>query len=416
VLFLAPRASLLETIVLTCCCGSHSVRFMWNVIECHRKSGRCALPASVWQVVVLMSLFIAPLSGFSAEVEGLYEAESQVYSQKRSERATAMVAALAEVLVKVSGQRDAALQKGVAQAIRRPAKFLQQYRYRALSAEQREQAAQKLVEQSGAGGDPQIVFFRFDKTAVDKVLRDNGLPVWGATRPATLAWLAVQSEGNRYLVGNDSKEEVKALLKDEAQRRGLALLLPLMDLEDQRNLGFADVWGGFREPILQASIRYRTESVLVGRMFRTLEGEWQAQWTLLEGQQIESWGSAGVLPAEVIDEGISGAIEVLAARYAPVVGEKTGLLPVTVVDVRTLRDYARVTQYFESLQQVGHVQVARVDADQVTFELDVEGGPEAIAQTIALGNVLQRYQPLASTDDMLISWTQRNTQTYQLLP
>jgi hypothetical protein len=363
-----------------------------------------------------LMLAMLPLVGMAAEVSGLYAAESQVFSQKRSERATAMVSALAEVLVKVSGRRDAALLPGVAQATRSPGKFLQQYRYRALSAEERERALQEAAANNVKAADPQIVLFRFDKAAVDKVLRDNDLPVWGATRPATLAWLAVQDEGNRYLVGNDSLEPARELLTREAQRRGLALLLPLMDLEDQQSLSFADVWGGFRDPILRASARYRTESVMVGRMYRTNSGEWQAQWTLMEGPQIQSWAAAGVLPAEVIDEGVSGAIEVLASRYAPVAGELAGLLPVTVVDVHSLQDYARVTRYLQSLQPVGQVQVARVEADQVTFELAVKGGPDAIAQTIALGNVLQPYKPSSAANGELVQWAERNTQTYQLLP
>lgn len=369
-------------------------------------------------VVLLASLLLAlPMAGVAAEVKGLYEAELQVFSQKRSERATAMLAGLAEVLVKVSGRRDAAQVKGVARAIRRPAKFLQQYRYRALSDEQREQALQEATLDGVTGAEPQMVVFRFDQAAVDKLLRDNGLSVWGATRPSTLAWLAVQDEGQRYLLGSDSLEPARELLTREARRRGLALLLPLMDLQDQRALPFADVWGGFRDPILRASARYRTESILVGRMYRNTGGEWQAQWTLLESGQTQSWSAAGALPVEVIDEGVSGAIEVLASRYAPVAGEQTGLMPLTIVDVRTLRDYARVTQYLESLQQVEHVQVSRVEADQVTFELDVEGGPEAIAQTIALGHVLRPYQALpADANGELMNWAQRNTQTYQLLP
>ena len=398
--------------VLTWRDGSHSVRFMWKSISCDNNLlGRLVRLAACLLVVAML-----PSASMAAEVSGLYAAEAQVFSQKRSERATAMGAALAEVLVKVSGQRDAALVQGVVQATRSPAKFLQQYRYRALSDEQRERALQEAAANNLTGTDPQIVLFRFDKTAVDKVLRDNGLPVWGATRPMTLAWLAVQDEENRYLVANDSVELTRELLTNEAQRRGLALLLPLMDLEDQRSLSFADVWGGFRDPILRASARYRTESVLVGRMYRTVSGEWQAQWTLLEGQQTQSWAGAGVLPAEVIDEGVSGAIEVLASRYAPVAGEQAGLLPVTVIDVRSLSDYARVTRYLKSLQRVGNVQVARVDADQVTFELDVEGGPDAIAQTIALGNVLKRNQSQLAANGELMNWAERNTQTYQLLP
>lgn len=397
--------------VLTWRGGSHSVRFMY-------KSDRWVnfmvspLRSARW----LLAVLLLPSVGLTAEVSGLYEAEVQVFSQQRSERATAMAAALAEVLVKVSGQSDAAQLPGVVQATRSPAAFLQRYHYRALSDQRREQALQEAAVAGLTAADPQLVLFRFDKAAVDRVLADHQLPVWGATRPATLAWLAVQDTEQRYLLAADSIQPVAELLTREARRRGLALLLPLMDLEDQRSLSFADVWAGFRDPILQASARYRTESVLVGRMFRNPGGDWQAQWTLLEGQQTQSWASAGVLPVEVIDAGVSGTIEVLASRYAPVAGELAGRLPMTVVAVRSLEDYARVTKYLRSLQQVGQVQVTRVDADQVSFELEVEGGPDAIAQTIALGHVLQRYQPRLSATGGSAVWAERNSQTYQLLP
>jgi len=403
-----------EIVLLTWRDGSHSVRLMW------KSKGYVVIAKvkirGVGIVLLAGLLMVLPIAGMTAEVSGLYEAEVQVFSQKRRERATAMAAALSEVLVKVSARRDAAQLEGVAQSIRRPARFLQQYRYRALPEAQREQALEEAALNDVSGADPQIVLFRFDKAAVDKVLRDNVLPVWGATRPATLAWLAVQDEGRRYLLGADSPEPVRELLVREAQRRGLALLLPLMDLQDQQALPFADVWGNFREPILQASLRYRIESILIGRMYRTASGEWQAQWTLLEGGQTQSWAAAGALPTEVVDEGVSGTVRVLASRYAPVAGEQADLLPVTIIDVRTLRDYARVTHYLKSLQQVEHVQVTQVDADQVTFELDVEGGPGAIAQTIALGHVLKRYQPLMAANGELTGWTKRNMQTYQLLP
>ena len=392
---------------LTCRSASHSVRFMSKTMICG--------------CLALLLVGLIPVTAFSAEVSGLYESEVLVHSQKRSERAQAMAAALAEVLVKVSGRSNVAQRDDVAQAIRRPASLLQQYRYRALPDEVREQELASLEPAARSGAEPQTLYFRFDKNAVDKVLHDHGLPVWGSTRPATLAWVAVQDENERYLVGSASTAPLRQLLEQEARRRGMALLLPLMDLEDQRALRFGDVWGGFRDPILRASTRYQPESVLVGRLFRPLGGEWQAQWTLLEGGQIQSWGREGALPAEVIDQGVTGAVKVLAARYAPLTGDQSvGLLPLTVTEVRNLSDYARVARYLQSLQQVEQVQVLQVEADRITFELDAKGGAEGIAQLIALGNVLAPYQ--ASANDAgaaLPAWQSaqvRHGQIYRLIP
>ncbi len=360
---------------------------------------------------LLLILICLPVSSFGAKVSDLYKAEVQVFSQKRSERSLAMISALAEVLAKVSGQRDAVQVGDVAKAVKRPARFLQQYRYRALS----DADLQRELETSKPGSAPQMVLFLFDKAAVDKVLRENGLPVWGATRPATLVWLAVEDEGRRYMVGSDSVEPLREQLQREAHRRGLAMLLPLMDLEDQRALSFADVWGGLRDSIDAASRRYRAEAVLVGRLYRPYGGEWQGQWTLLEGGFLQSWRGVGVLPTELLDEGVAGAVDVLASRYAPAAGQQqAGFLPVTVTDVRTLDDYARVSHYLKSLQQVSRVHAARVEADRITFELDVQGSPDSFSKTVSLGNVLVPYKSLPG--ETSVGWASTFSQVYQLLP
>ena len=363
---------------------------------------------------LFLVVVVFPAVSFAARVSGLYEAEVQVYSQKRSERSLAMISALAEVLAKVSGKRDAALADGVAQAVQKPDRFLQQYRYRALSDEDR---ARELAT-AEPGADPQIVLFRFDKAAVDKLLKESGLPVWGSTRPATLVWLAVEDEGRQYMVGSESSEPLREQTLQEAHRRGLAVLLPLMDLEDQAALRFTDVWGGNRESIERASRRYSTESILVGRLYRPRGGEWQAQWTLLGERFIQSWRGFGVLPLELLDSGMAGTLDVLASRYAPAGGQQQeGLLPVTITDVRTLNDYARVTKYLMSLQQVSHVQIRRIDADRITFDLDIQGGPESFMTTVSLGNVLAAFKPLpGDSGKEPANWSSSYSQVYQLLP
>jgi len=362
---------------------------------------------------LLLILACLPASSFGAKVSGLYEAEVKVFSQKRSERSLAMISALAEVLAKASGQRDAFKVGNVSKAAKRPARYLQQYSYRALSDEER----QRDLDSANPGAEPQIVLFRFDKAAVDKLLRDNDLPVWGSTRPATLVWLAVEDEGRQYMVGSDSIEPLRKQLLRESRRRGLAALLPLMDLQDQGALSFSDVWGGLSDSINQASLRYKAEAVMVGRLYRPRGGEWQGQWTLMENGTLQSWRGVGVLPGELLDEGVAGAIDVLASRYAPAAGLQTGFLPVTVTSVRNLDDYARVSRYLKSLQQVSQLHTSRVEADRITFELDMRGSPESFSKTVSLGNILTPYQALpGETGEAAVSWASSFSQVYQLLP
>ena len=330
---------------------------------------------------LLLAVSLMPSGLLAAEVKGLYEAEMLVPDQSRSERGLAMSAALAEVVAKVSGQRDARLQPKVSRAIARPARLLQQYRYRPLPAD--------VSADAMPGDDPQQIFFRFDKQAVNRLLRDSGLPVWGATRPSLLAWVAVEDGGRRYLLGADDAEELRSLVEEEAKRRGLPLVLPLQDLQDQQRVQFADVWGRFREPVLQASRRYHPEAVLMGRLTRLPDDSWRADWWIAEGTDSENWQVEGVLPVEVVAEGMATALDWLAGRYAgQALAGEAGQLLVTVRDVEGLADFARVEQYLQSLQQVEQVSARQIDAGRVDYVLTLEGSPEGIAQTIALGRLL----------------------------
>jgi hypothetical protein len=136
---------------------------------------------------------------------------------------------------------------------------------------------------------------------------------------------------------------------------------------------------------------------------------------LLEGEFLQSWRDVAVLPTELLDEGVAGAVDVLASRYAPASGiQQAGFLPVTVTDVRNLDDYARVSRYLQSLQQVSQVHASRVEADRITFELDVEGSPESFSKTVSLGNVLTPYRSLPG--EASAGWASSFSQVYQLLP
>jgi hypothetical protein len=321
----------------------------------------------------------------AAIVDGLYEAEILVQSQSRSERDQAMSKALAQVFQKVSGRSNAQTLPGIADAISNADRYLQQYLYRG------QHETQYPIPQ--ADPDSQLAWFRFDEQAVNGVLRDNNLPVWGRTRPATLVWLGVEQNGSRYMLGSDSAEELRDLLEYEAQRQGMALVLPLLDLQDQRTLSFADLWGNFQDSILNASSRYQAEAVLVGRISLSSSDVWLGRWTLYESGRNVSWQSQGTYPDEVLSTGVAGTVEKLADVYAQSYsGESPGAVLLAVTGVTSLKDYARVTTYLKSLELVKDIQPTTITNDSARFRLSVRGNAESLAQTIKLGSVLQEEQ------------------------
>ncbi len=337
------------------------------------------------RIFIRLVLWFGLLVGQSvnaAIVDGLYESQQLVTSQGRDERQTAMGLALAEVLAKVSGRLDVTGAPGIAPVLEQSANYVQQYRYR---------SAEGQLAADGAA--QQWIWFRFDEKAVNGVLRKNGLPVWGRTRPATLVWLALEQGDGRYMLGGDTMKDIREVLEREARRRGLAILLPLWDLEDQMAISFADVWGNFQEAINRASERYQAEAVLVGRMSLSNSNVWTARWTLYEGGTNQSWQIQGPATNEILSAGMDGTLRSLASRYAQMLtDDNPTTVALTVLDVSGVKDYARITKYLQSLEQVKSYQPKSINADSVEFTVDVRGTPAALTQTIKLGNVLKSAQ------------------------
>jgi hypothetical protein len=334
----------------------------------------------------------ASFAAAAVEVTGLYEAEVPVASQDAVERAAASRAALAEVLVKVSGSAEVAQRPELKSLLEQAEQWVQRYQYRAAPP------ATGATTAGAQGAPTRLLWMSFDRQTVNQRLSDAGLPVWGVNRPSILLWVAVEDGGKRYLVGGDNRPDLQGSVNAEARRRGLSLNLPLLDLQDQGSLAVADVWGDFSEMILKASERYQPDAVLVGRVYAVAADKWQSHWTLYHRGSVSSWESAEGLQDEAVAAGIDGAAEQLAKRYAleltPGIGDSVLL---TVENVATLTDYARVTHYLQSLDPVAEVQVARVEGAKVSYRLKVRGQTQGLIQTIAWGKTLAPSQPESDT-------------------
>jgi hypothetical protein len=304
-----------------------------------------------------------------------------VPNQTAKERTEAMKSALIEILSKVSGKPGLATAPEIAPELDKASNYIQQYRYRKIP--------EKSYLNTEAAVGSQIIWMRFDKKAVDKLLQKNNLPVWGRTRPSTLIWLAVEQDGARYLVGSNAQEEIRFNLENGAKRRGIAMLLPLLDLEDQQKVTFNDVWSNNQEPIFQASARYQADAILVGHMSLAANDTWQGRWILYEGGQGLSWNGQGAYVSELLDGGIVGTLEILGSRYAQVYDNSApGSFDIAITDIQSLDQFAKVSKYLESLEQVKDLYPTHIDNNSVTYRLNIRGNSKGLIQTIKLGNVL----------------------------
>jgi len=334
-------------------------------------------------LTLLLSLLLIPLLAGATRLQGLFEAEVEATGRDNAARDAALRLALEELLVRLTGSRAALQTEAAASLTKEPGRLVEQFRF--IEAPAGEEQPKQLR-----------LWVQFDGVSLSRQLRQAGLPYWGAVRPDILAWLAIDDRGRRYLLSDSNEPSVAAMLTQAAQRRGLPLTLPLLDLEDRQAVKFTDVWGGFFGAVTAASERYRPQVILTARLARDApDGEWRANWQLADGPHQQNWRTHAASLATVLDSGVADAGEWLAQRYA-VVATQAGLRTLVVEGVRDLQDYARVLRYLASLSPVDRVDVLRVEDQDVAFKLALSADEHNLRQVITLGRVLQQTaDPLA---------------------
>jgi hypothetical protein len=331
-------------------------------------------------VAFLAGVLVAPV--FAADdVRNLYEAQIDVMDKNPGVRTEAFGLALMQVVIKVSGRRGAAASPVIVEAIKSPAGFVQQFRY------------SNVAPASAEGDSPELptlnLWVQFDAPAVDGLIREAGMPVWGRVRPSVLVLVAIESAAGRELLSSDDAGGWAEFIRRAGAERAVPLVLPLMDLEDRSRLRASDVWAGFEDNVQAAAQRYQSEGVLLGRAYERQPNFWEARWRLLlEGGRHE-WLDQGEGLDAVLLAGVHEGADRLASRFGGVTDTTVASgVEINVAGIRSLRDYARTLQYLDALDEVSRVDVTSVNNDGVSFRVDARGGRETVRQVIALGNIL----------------------------
>ncbi len=359
---------------------------------CRNGGGRRWRGAVLGRLVLVLGLWwggVLPLA--AVEVRDLYQAEIAVSGQSASEREQAIREALAVVLVKVTGNPDTPVSPAAQEILSVAAELVEQFRYTTRQIPNPDQDIAAFPGEPVPDTVPQeYLWVSFDRDAVNSRLAGSGFPIWGSTRPAVLVWLALELNGRRFLVELSQYPDIGDALMAAGKRRGVPVMFPLFDLEDQGRLSVTDVWGNFGDAIVNASRRYRAESILVGRVIRVDPSNWFGRWTLYVAGDALDWSSNAATIRGVLGAGINGAANALASRFALTASDESNNLMLRVAEVGSLQGYARVLKYLQSLDQVQSVLPVYVDHQTVSFRINYQGSSQVLEDTIAIGSVLAK--------------------------
>ena len=338
------------------------------------RTGSSAAALCQWVALLCVTAAVAGLSlpAGAVEVVSLYTAEVPFDPSEQGARANAYRNALNEVLVRVTGEAAAPESEELLLLFPNPADFVMQYR----------------------PGEEGTLIVSLDGVAIERILRRAGATVWGSERPLTVIWLAVDwGLGEREIISADDPRRVpgdgrsidrnrllRERVQDAATRRGIPIVFPLMDTTDLQSIGFSDIWGGFDDQLLEASVRYEAPSVLVGRI--RADATQPPRWTwYLSGSRFGWPGSP--------EEAVAELANALAGRYAFQGDQALETVDLTISGIDSAEDFARVQRFMDNLRVTESLQVLSVAAGRITYRVELQGGRARLENAIGLSSLLE---------------------------
>ncbi|MEK6748353.1 MAG: DUF2066 domain-containing protein [Pseudomonadota bacterium] len=354
----------------------------------------------------------------AAALEGLFEIEIPIQNQGADERTRAIRAGFYELILRLTGTRDAANSPAATALAAKAPEYVVQYRYRAIPATPPVTATPGLapaMAPTPSTESKQVLWILFDGDTVSQSLYKNRLPFWGRIRPNMVVWLAQEdADRRRLLVDATLPSPVLDAIVSRAKLRGIPLIFPTLDQQDQAILTATDAWNKNSAAILKAAARYQADGVLLGRVQTDSSGRWSSRWTLFMNDAEQNWD----MPQETVpvgSEALDRIADDLGRKLAQASLESTPTTAViTVSEVKSLDNYIKTLRYLESLEPVARVRVAKVDGQRATYHLELRGSPEAVARTIASSNVL--IVDTASGNPPEVTQTKDAPLAYRLVP
>ncbi|WP_185964310.1 DUF2066 domain-containing protein [Aliikangiella marina] len=324
------------------------------------------------RIFLIGLLFVATSisSVIAVEVEGLYQVEVPVADQSNKNQWGAMLEGFKVVLIRKSGSRQILTTEESRQAYRKVKAYVQRFQY--------------LPNPEPETEFPYVLKLDFEPRLVEELIQEAGMPIWGSNRPVTIMWLAAEENFNRQILKDDAENPISGLLKVDAKRRGIPIIFPLMDLEDELNVTISDVWGRFNNTVVNASSRYGADSVVAGRLAKIGE-VWQAKLSYIN-QGEEQFLEFDVESPELLTETLTDRVaELLCQRYCVVEALASRQIAIQVSGVNNFASFKSVQDYLQGLSSIRKIEVNKISANIIRFSATLLGDVQSVKDGIKLG-------------------------------
>lgn len=347
------------------------------------------LLASLWCLMMSSNLN-------AAVVEDLYSVELAVADQTTSQRLTVFKQAFREVIAKVTGSTAVVDYPGFKGSLRNSARYVHQFRY-----------FTRKDENADAFDSGQLILrVAFNQEAIENLLRENDISIWGKERPSTLLLISYDVNKNASIVSSDTTMGIVEELDELAHRQGLPVLFPLLDLEDRRQLGVRDIIQSNTGNMDALALRYGPDAVLSGQIIGRVGKGWEGIWQARFSNQLFNWTFRAGSRQLIMQQAMTQLAQTLANEYALETYQAFDQQILFTVDRMTqVSDHIKVLSYLQSLDAIESVRLVLISEDRVTYRVTLRNATEDLSRLISLGYVLEQLElPLinAAADDQTV--------------
>ncbi|WP_181388361.1 DUF2066 domain-containing protein [Vibrio albus] len=305
---------------------------------------------------LLLGLLASP--SYALTNVDVYSAEVLLDGAASDAENTARRQGMAQVIVRATGDKQAADNPVVIKALRNSGEYLSQIGYGTLS----EQQTLRMV---------------FNAPQIRSLLTQAQLPFWSEERASVLVWLVEETRYGRDIVWEQSEDDAVSTLKYYAGLRGLPVTVPVGDIEDVTGISPPELWGGFVQSIGKASERYPADAVLVLRISGDADNS-QIRYTLYDdkpallasssetpvsGQSRGSFSSALEQAVDQVSDYFSAKNSV---QYS---GEASGAVTAQFIEINSSDDFFALEKQIKALNSVAGVDLMNISGNEVTLRI-----------------------------------------------
>jgi hypothetical protein len=258
-----------------------------------------------------------------------------VVSRSPADLHTAMAAAFARAMIKISGNSQVMSVAAIQQQIPVVERFVQKYSY--LDSE---------------------VQVTFDQRALLALLIQAQQPVWVSARPATLIWLSV----NGQPPAPPSANPILAILQRDAVGRGIPVIFPSME---------------------KLAAHYQAPAILNGELTQQPDQSWTVGWSLVWHGQLWQWRNDGAQEV-ILQAGIDRLADLMGSQLAVSLNQQAANnLWLAILGINNLTDYNTVLGTVKQLQPVLGIAVQDVGSNGILLQVTSVGeGPAALKSAL----------------------------------